>query len=554
MTAQERETSSAPTDSASTPTALADDWGRAIPTEIAATHPAPEAKGRRGTTSGVRAPAHPRHVTAPPRSRSQFLRRSDSADDYTGALAQQQAAHDAILRATDTTTPKAPAAPKATNPTTAPAPRRWERLSERVGGIALVALWLYLLFLPLLDQAVGVTTTWIVYLAFVAVGAARLRFARTRGAWIAGLAVLPWLAWALTWPRWSAWAPDSRAVQAEQMWLLACGLLTLAAIAIGAGSRRGVELHRVAWLTLGAVVVPIGLWEVTTQQHLGPGPWLPPPWSAAATYPNPNNFAAVLLVVYGLALGRLTERLTRVDRLVTAALAVASLAVMVATLSRMAVAAALLVTVGAAVLECRRRGLLRRPSPAAGDRPAWLAPVGITAAVAALVASLTWPVVARGNPLAQFLFPGDASTARADDLRASLIRQGLDLWSTDPWRGIGAARFEVLLQERGFERVMPMHNGFLEILTEYGLVVAWPLALWILALGYCLLAPAGPGRAIVMGRPRGLDRAGTRYALGVWLAAFGVAGLVTSSPLTWQLWYLMAAGATVAAWPLRART
>ncbi len=101
---------------------------------------------------------------------------------------------------------------------------------------------------------------------------------------------------------------------------------------------------------------------------------------------------------------------------------------------------------------------------------------------------------------------------------------------------------------------MPMHNGFLEILTEYGLVVAWPIALWILALGYCLLALAGPGRAIVIGRPRGLDRAGTRYALGVWLAAFGVAGLVTSSPLTWQLWYLMAAGATVAAWSLRART
>lgn len=431
------------------------------------------------------------------------------------------------------------------------APRRL-----RWPACVLAAMLLFLTFQSLLDKTVGYTGTWVIYLAFAAIGLVSLAFACRRGAWVAAIALLPWVAWAATWPTWSAWSPDSRGVAQEQSSLLACALLTLSAVVVAGGSRTGARAHRAAWLAVGVACVPIGLWEVTTQQHLGAGPWMPPPWSAAATFANPNNFAAVLLVVYGLAMLRLTERHSIFDRLLTTLLALACAGLMVATLSRLAVAAALGLTVAAALFEVRRRTSGRVRDRRHRTRTRTVAAVFVAAAAGAAVAAFTVPSLVRLNPLAAFLFPGDDSTARADGLRVSLVRRGLDMWSQNRWFGVGGARFEVLLQQEGFEHVMPMHNGFVEVLTEYGLVVAIPLAAWILALTWCMLAPArrpfaGDEQVTASGRPRTFDDRGARFAIGVWLLGFVVVGLVTSSPLTWPMWYLMLASATACAWWLR---
>lgn len=434
--------------------------------------------------------------------------------------------------------PLAPARLSATRPRTA-----W---GDRLAGFALGGIFLYLLAIPLIDRLVGARFTWGVYLAFVAVGVARLARARLRQAGIVVLAALPWIVGAVAWPSASEWATGTRLIANEGAGLLACGLITLSAIAIGAGTRAGVRLHVGAWLTLGAVCIPIGLWEIVTQQHLGPGPWLPPPWSAAVTFVNPNNLASVLLVVYGLSLLLLLRPLTPSRRLLTGALAIGSVIVMVATLSRLAVAAAIALTVVAGVLVAHRRGLVRRPTTAREWRVTSAAVVTLPLAG---LASLTVPALAQHNSLARFLIPGDESTARADGLRVTLARAAVELWQTDPWRGIGAARYETLLRAQGAERVMPMHNGFLEILTEHGLLVAIPFALWLVALAWHMLRrqppPVTSGRAL---RRDALDRVETRFAIFVWLTGFVVAGSVTSSPVTWPFWYLMAASATAAAW------
>ena len=421
--------------------------------------------------------------------------------------------------------------------------------SDRLAGLALSGLLLYLLALPLIDQIVGVRVTWGVHLAFAGVGLARLARARVRHAGIVGLTALPWAVGALAWPAASEWAAGTRLIANEGAGLLACGLLTLGAVAVGAGTWRGVRLHVRAWLTLGAVCIPIGLWEIGTQQHLGPGPWLPPPWSAAVTFVNPNNLASVLLVVYGLSLLLLLGPLTPARRLVAVALAIGSVIVMVATLSRLAVAAAIALTVVACILAAHRRGLVRRPATARE----WRAAGAVFVALPMVgVATLTVPALAQHNPLARFLIPGDASTARADDLRLSLARAGLEMWQTDPWRGVGAARFETLLRAQGAERVMPMHNGFLEILTEHGLLVAIPFALWLVALAWHMLrgrpAPTTTPASRPAGRRPELDPSASRFAILVWLTGFVVAGSVTSSPVTWPFWYLMAASATASAW------
>ena len=439
-----------------------------------------------------------------------------------------------------------------------PPVRARAKVGDALAGLALSGLLLYLLALPLIDAQVGVRVTWTIYGVFALVAGTRL--ARAGHGWgVAVVAVLPWIVWVLTWPSWSAWAPDSRVVRTEQASLLACGLLCLAGIALGAGTRSGALLHRRAWLTLGVVVVPIGLWEITTQQHLGPGPWRPPPWSAAATFVNPNHFAAVLLVVYGLAALRLSERLSRLDRLATGVLALATMVVIVATWSRLAVAAALVLTLAALCLDAQRRGVFARrrvENPAAthamtrraGSRGRSARRLLLSLLGGGLAALVLAPALAR------YLFPGDAATARADGLRVTLLRIGLDAWSTRPWLGIGGGRFETVLEERGFEPVLPMHNGFVEILTEYGLVVAAPMLAWIVAIVCSMLTRRrvlGSPDVTRGGRPRGLDTLGARYAIGVWLVAFVVAGFVTSSAVGWPFWYLMAASATAAAWWVR---
>lgn len=251
----------------------------------------------------------------------------------------------------------------------------------------------------------------------------------------------------------------------------------------------------------------------------------------------------MLLVCLGVLLLRLCERIGQWTRVGLTLLAFGCVVLIGFTLSRMALLGVVLVAGGAAQLAWRRA---HGPD---GGTPRWriLRPVTFTL-LGLTVAALVLPGASRVNPLLRLLAPDPEATARADELRLALVEAGLRMWSTQPWIGVGGGRFETLLAQQagGAGRMTPMHNSFVELLTEYGAVLAGVLVLTLTWLVVRLLR--GGGGEPTHGAPAGLDRPGARYLLGVYLLGFGVAGVLVSSALPWTMWWLTIASATTTAW------
>ncbi|GMA38624.1 hypothetical protein GCM10025883_06690 [Mobilicoccus caccae] len=100
--------------------------------------------------------------------------------------------------------------------------------------------------------------------------------------------------------------------------------------------------------------------------------------------------------------------------------------------------------------------------------------------------------------------------------------------------------------------MLPLHHTFVEILTEYGLLVFVPFVVVLVMIAW--RAVRIPRRASTLGRPTSLDDAGARYLTFVFFVGFVMAGVVTSSALRWTPWWLMLASLVVLAWHLRLRT
>lgn len=391
--------------------------------------------------------------------------------------------------------------------------------------------------------------------------------------------------WAVLWAthaHWAAWDTTySRAVQ-EAYALRACGLNSTAVVLLCGAGRFGARSVRRLWGVLGVSLLVMALLEVSTGRHFSPaGPYAPPTFSPSGPFGNPNNLACVLVVVFGLVLGRMSERLTGVQRTVLGVVAVLTVVLVVLTLSRAAVAGCAVMAVAGGVLALgRSRRTLRLPSRA------WArGVVAVLVIPAALAAAALWHLVA----------PGDAERRRADGLRLTLGRIALDHWRAEPWFGIGGGRFEMILRDQYPEvgYVLPVHNTFVEFLCEYGIVGSGSLFLLLLLAVVVVVLPvtsqrrlvraaraggadvadqrvsgaaaarsdrlaptdlrtapdagagALPHRADVSGRPRSLDAAGARHLAFVFLVGIVLAGTVPSSALNWQVWWLMIAPLTV---------
>ncbi|GAB47103.1 O-antigen ligase family protein [Mobilicoccus pelagius] len=419
------------------------------------------------------------------------------------------------------------------------------RLERALRTVVLALLGLYAVWAPMVH--LGWAQAQILYGAALGFGVIAL----SRGSW--PRAALPplilYLAhWAVLWAthdHWAAWdTTHTRAVQ-ETYALRACALNSVGAAALAGARRFGVRSVRRLWALIGGTLLVMATGEVLTRTHFSPGgPYAPPAFSPAGPFGNPNNLACVLVVVLGLVLGRMSERLTILRRVFLALVATLTLTLVVLTLSRAAVAATAVVSLSAAVLAASRSPRGRRLL-----RPRRLR----TRARVALVAAMATPALVAAAALWRIVATTGDEQARSDGLRATLVRLALDHWHHEPWLGIGGGRFEMLLRDEHPEvgHVLPVHNTFVELLTEYGLVGA--AALFAL-LTLAAVTVVRPIRApLTDGRPRTLDDAGVRHLLAVLLVGIGLAGTVTSSALNWQVWWLMIATLTVLTGHLWAR-
>lgn len=441
-----------------------------------------------------------------------------------------------------------------------------------------------------------------------------------------------WLAWApwtfvACWAVLLAWmpyavriAPNARAADIEVTRFLLAMLLSVVALALVRGARAGLTGLRLGWLVSLVISASIGLWEITTKEHLL---FLDPKrgWVfgdarlATGTFLNPNNFATALVgMIVGVWALRAAAARTpgptgrirggaRVAALVVLDLLVlAGAVVVVFTQSRSGLAA---LAVVAGLEACRRwaswrswwlghvgrNGLvadaLAGPAPRTRRRLAWGAG---TVVAALLVASVTVPALAARNPIVQvFTMAGNEETARSDSLRVQLIAAALRYLRGSGWLGSGAGSFEPLLwadPDPGVIKLTNLHNAFVELLSQYGVVVGAVHTAALLALVAVVVWPL-PGRRRAAAAAGGAGTGGARPAragstdarahqpnsddaatprpgspgsprrglptdhrveIAGYLAAYIAFGVAASSALTVPTWWLLHASACASWW------
>lgn len=444
----------------------------------------------------------------------------------------------------------------------------WLRLSVLAFTVLITALFVAVY------ELLGPNTPWAIYVGAALAGLLCVPGARPyRNPPVLALLGL-WVSFAASAQHSAQWHPTWKIVINDTRGFAAAALISTGVVLLSRGRRNAVNVLRGAWLAVFALSLPMGMREVITGEHpLRPAssPWTGPPHSPSSYFINPNNYAVILVVVIGVALLWLTERTSRWVRALLV-LSVATAAFLLwHTHSRAGIAGAVLTAIMASVLAAGRTGHLARWGRWHRRHPFIVGAASLGAFVAALVPFIV-PSVAARNPLFSVLLPGDADTIRSDSARVALIRHGIDFWLSRPWTGIGAARYEWALaavEHPAVPRVLPAHNGFIELLAERGLVMGAPLALLLMLLAWRVVRPrcraarptpaqAQPtqlqprrsqaGFAGTYGKPLHLDGWGGRCLLAVYLLGFVLGGVVISSPLMWFPWWLLLASATATSW------
>lgn len=485
------------------------------------------------------------------------------------------------------TSPAPPADPaNATSPTTPPTddpePRRI-RMRPVLSALAAILTVVYGTTLAWAVPLIGTAgfNPWPMYLGMAVAGAVALAVLRPPRPVALWLSALFWVCWISTIPLGALWSPDTKATANAQASVYASALAMLALVGLGLARPAAV---RWLWLSVVLTTLPLAVREAVFGDYLYP--WHGVIGAPVAVFVNPNNYATILVLMVGIALGWMTEPVSRAARWALGALSVVCIWLVFATTSRAALAALVIAVAASALLAAERGGVRHRATDAlraaAHRRPrTWAA---FTALFAVAAAAL----------LLGQLLPGDEATLRSDSLRARFVTFALERWREHPWFGTGAGTFESLWTATpGTSRPsVPPHNGFVEILSENGLVAALPLAALLAVLTWQaarpLIAaivrfiarlspepPAGPGAtddAAAPVRPgpataptaptatpvtatptpasprsTGLDAVGSRHLLGMHLLTFVLAGVVISSPLAWFPWWMMLAGAVITA-------
>ena len=487
--------------------------------------------------------------------------------------------------------------------------------SGLVAGCVLVAAAGDLLLLPLMSLRIASLTL----LVLAGLGLYELRRAaggvrafglmrsirRDPAPWAFGLFAVALVTWApLAYVR----SPAHGDARAELTGLVTGVLLAAGTVAATRGTRDGLRAMRLGWvLGLGLAVVTAGF-EVLTGRHVHADEtlaWTLDPSIVAGPFRNPNDFAAALAVLVSGTLAYRAGVRQRLPRTGLSLLAALGVVAVILTQSRGGLVAIVLVlaihaaralwdrraavggsgtgssALGARDIPGRQRasarrtvasrsplhlGISRSGDPAGRIGPARAATVtwGILAVViaAATVAAFTVPVLVRLNPLATMIAAaGQPGTARSDTLRLDLIRAGWRYFVESDRLGTGAGSFEHLLARDpnpGVSHIIWMHNSFLELLLQYGVVVAGALVAVVVAVLLSVVHAMRRDRPATLrsndrDRGRGPETPLVIAEILCALVAFAALGGLAYTALETHAWWLMLAQAVAGAWWLTAR-
>lgn len=418
-------------------------------------------------------------------------------------------------------------------------PGRARRITGTLLTISTVAWGLFLVWRPVLGPHLPAPLRAAVYAGMGVATVVAFPFARRRGGLPAAALAAFWLGMALRQPVWSSWQAGGPVVRAEERALLLAAAASLSVAVLVGGTRRGVTAARWLWLLVLASTVPIGLWESLTGGYLTVDPFFGPTGAPNATFGNPNNFACTLLLGVGLASLRAVESVSAPARAVLALIAAGGACLIVLTNSRMALVCLLLVLAVVAAEALRRYGVVEW----ARAHPLVATALGMSTGIAT-IAAFAVPALRRINLFYRILVAGDVATTFSDEYRLFLLRYGLHLWLQSPRSGVGGGRFESLLRlDYPDNHLIPHpHNAAVELLAEYGLVCAAPLAFVGVVLGWRVVG----ARRRTGGSRRDAPTDGA--SLLVLLIAIAYGGIIIDSAIGWTPWWLMIGTAVGVAW------
>lgn len=414
---------------------------------------------------------------------------------------------------------------------------------------------------------------------------------RASAAWAFGVFVAVLLLWS---PIVYLRSPDAVAARAELTGLLTGVLLAAGVLAASRTSASGrlsptrgdpspttsarpsLGGWRLGWtLGLGLALVTAAV-ELLTGRHVHADEslsWTLDPTIVAGPFRNPNDFAAVLVVLVSGTIAYRAGVSRPAARLCLAVLAAFGVVAVFLTQSRGGLVAVVLVLAIHAARVALDRRAERRMTSAPGSEAAsgrahtgaWAAPPAqgrgtvtwafvVFATIGATIAAFTVPALTRLNPVATMITAaGEPGTARSDTLRLDLIRAGWRYFTGSDHLGTGAGSFEYLLAHDpnpGVSHIIWMHNSFLELLLQYGVVVAAALGAVITTVLVSLvlgLRQTSSG-TVRHNRERRLVVAESLSAL----VGFAALGSLAYTALETHAWWMMLAQAVAGAWWLTA--
>lgn len=462
-------------------------------------------------------------------------------------------------------------APPSGRPAPAPtSPRPTDRLDRALAWTGSAAPWAICLLGLLLTWVSQISLhlrgPWRILPAAVGLFIALTTFAallRTR--WWQARPVLALLAftgcWALSAAVGYGSVPREAAKAArEEVVLMGAGLACAAALVVLAQA-SAVRSRGFRWLWLGTLLTtaPVAVREILTNQHIIVTKWNEwhfKPHIPAGTFANPNNFACVLVAVVGVLLAWSLDSVPRWASVLLLSLVGLSLWLIWATLSRGAFAAAAAQILVALLGMTARLGWWERIRRSRRARAAVIG-TGVFSLLAA-VAAFTVPALTAYNP---FLRVAKAGEAESDDLRVQLIKTGVRYWETSPGFGIGPGSYEHRLGKEHpawlHDPTINAHNGFVELLSQYGLLAIVPLAVLLVGACWYVVRPSrlrsGPDSDVLVSQKYAAPVVAARVDLACALIAFTITAVVVSSSLALPMWFVMLGHVVARAWELDAQ-
>ncbi len=262
------------------------------------------------------------------------------------------------------------------------------------------------------------------------------------------------------------WAADIQAAIVDTL-AVAFGFLTaLALVNLRANTWEGLQWLLRGWVAGALVAAAIALWELWTGQHL-PGPWVEGKpayilrFITIATFGNPNNYGAFLLLITPILLFQLETSQSRALRWMLFLFLLAMIVLSVLTTGKVGVIG-IVVVLGVYMLWVARHKL-----------------IAVTIAVALAVGgTAAFTYLARDVPLLEELVVlGEQGVYLEGSslVRVNLVRAGVDMTGETYGFGVGGGNFRYLM-EHGHKdywtgHIVDPHNWWIEVLSQYGIVV-----------------------------------------------------------------------------------